>query len=78
MSECRWPDPSGKYLLPPHNNVLRSYDPTNDIETWSEPLDSNAVLTRMHELMELGHTTRIYTEAEMRKRGWSPPPEVQP
>lgn len=49
---------------------LRSYNPLDDSESWSNPLDICTVTLLDREVQVKGHMTRIYNEAEMREMGW--------
>jgi hypothetical protein len=50
---------------------LRSYDPESDHESWSNPVDIHTIYQLKIDVERKGHMTRVYTEAEMVKRGWT-------
>lgn len=50
---------------------LRSYNPFDDSESWSNPMDIHTVKALELEVQRKGHMTRVYTEAEMERFGWS-------
>ena len=50
---------------------LRSYNPEDDSESWSNPVDIHTVKALELEVQRNGHMTRVYTEAEMRENDWT-------
>lgn len=48
---------------------LRSYNPGDGSESWSNPTDIHTVTQLQLDVQRKGHMTRIYTEAEVKKFG---------